>query len=92
MSLTKYVVRYRSGFGYGRNVEIEMGDGTTMTLARSYIDQGSLIEDVARQAMNERKNGGMKVYNHTLQPVTSRLLSQLEQTCQEALAVPIATD
>ena len=45
MSLTKYVVRYRSGFGYGRNVEIEMGDGTTMTLARSYIDQGSLIED-----------------------------------------------
>jgi len=92
MSLIKYIARYNSGLGYGRRVEIEMGDGTTMTFARSYMDQEGLIADVARQAMNERKNGGMKVYNHITQPVITKLFSQLEETCKEALATPIATD
>ena len=86
MSITKYTAKYDPDTGtHLRTVEYDLGDGTMMRSHRGSMSPYVLSNDVQYHATNERKNGGMEVYNHTQSPITSELFLRLREVCEGAL-------
>ena len=87
MTETEYFTGYDPATKtHQRTVIYVVEDGTAMRKHMGGMTPSSLEADVRYHAAQERKNGGMKIYNNPRSPVASDVFTKLQEAYEKVLS------